>query len=300
MSQQGVAVVAAVRGWSQQRGPLQRGCCHCVSSASPPGSFAEGCRRAPPRSAASGFSGSWPRRRPFHIGDAPGTLFRPSACAAGLLHPSSSSSWARRGLRRAAAPRRRRSRPVPAPGRRVCRPDPAVRRGGSSLDSRNRGAERERTRRERDGGGGACTESPAATLVSPPEGQVLNPAGKPNPLRQKLYIPGYLQGPNEAQRRPPSQARARSVLWPRPNPGPPSSGPIMAASSTGSSGGDCPRPEIRSTRGLARLYFRDPSGGDGAAAIGRSHVLYTDSMTSGAVFPREVCVIGGGVACARP
>ena len=118
-----------------------------------------------------------------------------------------------------------------------------------------------------------AAEPPAATLVVFPEGQVLNfLAGKPNPLRQKLYIPGYLQASNEAQllddlrrKRP-----GAIVLWPRPTE---EYGPAEFGTDYGRDVLDWIERtmSIRSTRGLARLYFRNPdaSGGDGAAAIGR-------------------------------
>ena len=103
----------------------------------------------------------------------------------------------------------------------------------------------------------------ASTLVVFPEGQVLNYlAEKPNPLRQKLYIPGYLRTSNEPQllndlRRTRPDA---IVLWPRPT-------EEYGAAEFGIDYGrdvfawierNYALSPIPSSRGRARLYLRSP------------------------------------------
>ena len=58
-----------------------------------------------------------------------------------------------------------------------------------------------------------------ATLVVFPEGEILNSlSGRPNPIRHKLYIPGYLAAQNEAKvLGEPTRARPDAVvIWRRP------------------------------------------------------------------------------------
>ena len=68
-----------------------------------------------------------------------------------------------------------------------------------------------RTIRERTGEGGG--------LAVFPEGELLNfLSGRPNPIRHKLYLPGYLTAANEAEVLHELQANppAAVVLWRRP------------------------------------------------------------------------------------
>ncbi len=245
-------------------------------------------RRGRPAAAALGGLGLVgllaAHRRPFHIGDtpyvAPQLLFT-FACVAGLLHllvvarRSSGerrrlvqvgaaalsvlvvAAFAGRILQYASADRTW----IPGTGRMLSASTPTASEIAATAEAVR------------------AAKPPAATLVVFPEGQILNfLADKPNPLRQKLYIPGYLQTSNEPQlledlrrKRP-----GAIVLWPRPT----------EEYGLAEFGIDYGREvfawirqnyvlsPIRSTRGLARLYLRNPDarGGDGAASIGRGAV----------------------------
>ena len=184
-------------------------------------------RRGRPGAAALGGLGLMgllaAHRRPFHIGDtpyvAPQMLFA-FACAAGLLHLFVAARWRAgegRSLVRAgavalsllvAAAFAFRIRQygemetvwIPGTGRMLSAGAPVAAEIAATANA-VRSAKPE-----------------ASSLVVFPEGQVLNfLSGKPNPLRQKLYIPGYLRASNEPElladlwRSPPGAI----VIWPR-------------------------------------------------------------------------------------
>ena len=160
-------------------------------------------------------------RRPFHIADtpyvAPQLLFA-FACAAGLLHLAAAKrrrenerrSFTRIGvvalslLVAAAFAFRIRQYGemetvwIPGTGRMLSAGAPLAAEIMTTAD--------------------AVRTAGAASLVVFPEGQLLNfLSGKPNPLRQKLYIPGYLRAANESQLLADLE-RTRPgaiVVWPR-------------------------------------------------------------------------------------
>jgi hypothetical protein len=184
-------------------------------------------RRGRPGAAALGGLGLLgllaAHRRPFHIGDtpyvAPQLLFA-FACAAGLLHLLAAArrrsdergSFVRVGavalslLVAAAFAFRIRQYAametvwIPGTGRMLSAGAPVAAEIVSTANAVR------------------AAEPEASSLVVFPEGQVLNfLSGKPNPLRQKLYIPGYLRGSTEPQlladlRRTRPDA---IVVWPR-------------------------------------------------------------------------------------
>ncbi len=248
-------------------------------------------RRGRPDAAALGGFGLLgllaAHRRPFHIGDtpyvAPQLLFT-FACAAGLLHllvvlVGAQKGSGRRRLVRVGAVALSLLLVAAFAGRirqyagadRLWIPGTGRMLSASAPIASAIAATAEAVR---------AAESPAATLVVFPEGQVLNfLAGTPNPLRQKLYIPGYLQASNEAQllddlrrKRP-----GAIVLWPRPTEeyGPAEFGVdygrevfawieqnyVLSVPSVLS--------PSRSTRRLARLYLPRPEAhtGGGAAVV---------------------------------
>jgi hypothetical protein len=219
-------------------------------------------------------------RRPFHIGDtpyvAPQLLFT-FACVAGLLHllvVSTKISGDRRRLARVGAAALSVLLVAAFAGRmqqygaadRVWIPGTGRMLSASAATASEIAAMAEAVR---------AAKPPAATLVVFPEGQVLNfLAGKPNPVRQKLYIPGYLQVSNEPQlledlrrKRP-----GAIVVWPRSTE---EYGPVEFGVDYGREVFTWiernyePSP-VRSSRGLARLYLRNanPQEGDVATAIG--------------------------------
>ena len=115
----------------------------------------------------------------------------------------------------------------------------------------------------------------ASSLVVFPEGQVLNfLSGKPNPLRQKLYIPGYLSATNEPQlladlRRTHPGA---IVLWRRSTEeyGPAEFGVDYGKDVFAWIEENYERSPIHPTHGLARLYLpRLPSATSVHEAAGR-------------------------------
>jgi hypothetical protein len=160
-------------------------------------------------------------RRPFHIADtpyvAPQLLFA-FACAAGLLHLAAATR--RRGEERrsftrigvvalsllVAAAFAFRIRQygemeivwIPGTGRMLSAGAPLAAEIVTTAD--------------------AVRTAGTNSLVVFPEGQILNfLSGKPNPLRQKLYIPGYLRASNEPELLADLE-RTRPgaiVLWPR-------------------------------------------------------------------------------------
>ena len=105
----------------------------------------------------------------------------------------------------------------------------------------------------------------AGTLVVFPEGQVLNfLARKPNPLRQKLYIPGYLRASNEPQL---LDALRRSrpdaiVVWRRPTGeyGPAEFGVDYGREVFAWIEKNYSLAPFESSRGLARLYLPRRNG----------------------------------------
>jgi hypothetical protein len=217
-----VAAIAALAGGV--RGAVLFSAAPLVSLA---GLLAGFLRRGRPGAAALGGLGLMgllaAHRRPFHIGDtpyvAPQLLFA-FACAAGLLHLLCASRRAadeRRSLVRAgavalsflvAAAFAFRIRQyaemetvwIPGTGRMLSAGAPVAAEIAATA-SAVRAAEPE-----------------ASSLVVFPEGQVLNfLSRKPNPLRQKLYIPGYLRAANEPELLADLQ-RTRPgaiVVWPR-------------------------------------------------------------------------------------
>jgi hypothetical protein len=242
-------------------------------------------RRGRPRAAALGGFGLLgllaAHRRPFHIGDtpyvAPQLLFA-FTCLAGVLHVlavARKSPDERRRLMRVArtalsvllvaAFAARISQYASA--ERVWIPGTGRMLSASEQTAKDIVATAEAVR--------AAGTRPA-TLVVFPEGQVLNfLSERPNPLRQKLYIPGYLQASNES-RLLDDLRRARPgaiVLWPRPT------GEYGAAEFGIDYGRDVlawiernyALSPIPASRGGARLYLlsADARGDGGAAAIGR-------------------------------
>ncbi|MET0620853.1 MAG: hypothetical protein ABW056_11275 [Thermoanaerobaculia bacterium] len=231
-------------------------------------------RRGRPRAAALGGFGLLgllaAHRRPFHIGDtpyvAPQLLFA-FTCLAGLLHVLT-LTVARKGpderrrlmrvartalsLLLVAAFAARMSQYASA--ERTWIPGTGRMLTASEQTARDIAATAEAVR---------AAGPRVSTLVVFPEGQVLNfLTEKPNPLRQKLYIPGYLQASNEPQllddlRRTRPDA---IVLWPRPT-------EEYGAAEFGIDYGrdvlawieqNYAVSPIPSSRGRARLYLRSP------------------------------------------
>ena len=248
-------------------------------------------RRGRPSAAALGGFGLLgllaAHRRPFHIGDtpyvAPQLLFT-FACVAGLLHllvVARKTSDERERLTRVGVAGLSLLLVVAFAGRirqyaaadRVWIPGTGRMLSASALTTGEIAATAEAVR---------AAQPPASTLVVFPEGQVLNfLAGKPNPIRQKLYIPGYLQASNEPQLLD-DLRRARPgaiVLWPRPTDeyGPAEFGVDYGREVFAWIERNYVLSPIRSTRGRARLYLPrpDPVDGDGAAAIGGDAVPVT-------------------------
>jgi hypothetical protein len=230
--------------------------------------------RGRPRAAALGGFGLLgllaAHRRPFHIGDtpyvAPQLLFT-FVCAAGLLHlfvATRKHADERRKLIRigaaalallVAAAFALRIREyagidrvwVPGTGRMLSAGAPVA----AEIDAAARAVRAARPE--------------ARTLVVFPEGQVLNfLAGKPNPLRQKLYIPGYLRAANEP-RLLADLERARPdaiVLWQRSTEeyGPAEFGVDYGREVFAWIERNYERVPIHPTRGLARVYLaRSPA-----------------------------------------
>ncbi len=248
-------------------------------------------RRGRPSAAALGGFGLLgllaAHRRPFHISDtpyvAPQLLFT-FACVAGLLHllvVALETSDERRRLTRVGVAGLSLLVVVAFAGRirqyaaadRVWIPGTGRMLSASAPTASEIAATAEAVR---------AAQPQASTLVVFPEGQVLNfLAGKPNPIRQKLYIPGYLQASNEPQLLE-DLRRARPgaiVLWPRPTDeyGPAEFGVDYGREVFAWIERNYVLSPIRSTRGRARLYLPrpDPVGGDDAAAIGRDAVPVT-------------------------